>query len=75
MGNHANITATKFPKQGRHLGDRCAVVFHYDTSTQIGGIVVRDDAEEPYETIIHLDDGHFVRSAECQYSPEPKKAR
>ncbi len=75
MGSHANITSSKFPKQGRHLGDRCRVIFHYDTSAAIGGVVVRDDAEEPYETIIQLDDGRFVRAAECQYSPESTKER
>jgi hypothetical protein len=26
--------------------------------------------EEPYETIIALDDGRYVRATECQYSPE-----
>ena len=42
--------------------------FHYDTSVEIPGTVIRDDREEPFETLIKLDDGRVIRGVECQYS-------
>jgi hypothetical protein len=56
-----------FPKQGLHYAKRVQVAFHYDTSKTVGGNVVRDDAEEPWVTIILLDDGRYVLATECQY--------
>lgn len=70
MGSHANISATKFPKQGRYLNKRTRVCFNYDTSQTLWGTIVRNDAEEPFRTLIHLDNGHFLDAVECQYSPE-----
>lgn len=70
MGVHNNITADTFPKQGSFKGRRCEVCFHYDTSKKLPGTIVRDDVEAPGETIIQLDDGRFVRGAECHYSPK-----
>ena len=32
------------------------------------GTIVRDDLEEPFETIIKLDNGRYLRAVECQYS-------
>jgi len=69
MGNVLNITIDKFPKQGSMFGKRTKVCFHYDISKTILGTIVRDDAEEPYEGIIKLDDGRYVRTCECQHSP------
>lgn len=40
----------------------------YDTSRYIGGTIIRDDREEPFETLIRLDDGRVIRGTECQYS-------
>jgi hypothetical protein len=57
--------------QGSFLGKRVAVCFNYDTSRQIEGEVVRDDAEEPFETVIRLADGRLVRASECQYRLSP----
>lgn len=71
MGCHANVSYDKFPKQGAYLGKRCEVCFYYDTTRTILGTVVRDDMEEPYLTIIRLDDGRYVRAGECQYNPLP----
>lgn len=68
MGVETNISHTRFPKQGPHLGRTVFVCFNYDTSQQIRGTVVRDDYEEPWRTIIQLDDGRFVLATECQYS-------
>jgi hypothetical protein len=70
MGAHQNIAIDKFPKQGRELNRRVRVCFNYDTSRQVGGVVVRDDSEEPGRMIIRLDDGRFVLSTECQWSWE-----
>ena len=68
MGCVKTITAYAFPKQSEYVNRRCNVCFHYDTSVQIPGTVIRDDREEPYETLIKLDDGRIVRGVECQYS-------
>lgn len=68
MGTHQAITSSAFPKQGGFLAKHVSVCFHYDTANFIGGVVVRDDMEEPFETIIKLDDGRFVRAVECQYT-------
>jgi len=77
MGVHPNVTARAFPQQSPNVGRRVEVCFHYDTSAIVGGVIVRDDQEDPFETIIRLDDGRYVRSVECQYTldlgriPEP----
>lgn len=68
MGCIKNITFNNFPKQGSHLGKRCKVCFHYDTSKSILGTIVRDDVEEPGIKIIKLDNGKYILSSECQYS-------
>lgn len=74
MGCVKNISFDKFPKQSDKnsnypcLGKRVKVCYHYDTSKVHFGTIVRDDIEEPYETIIQLDNGRFLRSTECQYS-------
>lgn len=68
MGCVKTITAYGFPKQSEYVNRRCKVCFHYDTSKWIKGTVIRDDREEPYETLIRLDDGRTMRAVECQYS-------
>lgn len=74
MGCVKNISFEKFPKQADknykypQLGKRVKVCYHYDTSKFHLGTIVRDDIEEPYETIIQLDNGRFLRATECQYS-------
>lgn len=75
MGCVKTIDFDKFPKQADQnykypqLGKRCEVAFHYDTSRPLFGTIVRDDIEEPFETIIKLDDGRYIRGVECQYRP------
>lgn len=64
-----NPLAGRFPRQSGDIGARTRVVFHYDTSRTVGGTIVRDDREEPYRTIIQIDDGPLVLSTECQYTP------
>ena len=70
MGCVKNIAIDQFPRQSKFVNSRCRVCFHYDTSKLIMGTIIRDDREEPYETIIWLDDGRAVRDVECQYSLE-----
>lgn len=70
MGCVDTISFSSFPKQHKTLHARVKVCFHYDTSHMIGGTIVREDAEEPYDMIIRLDDGRYVRGVECQYSHE-----
>ena len=75
MGAVDSIKWDKWPKQGRFLNLRVVVCFHYDTAYTIGGVVVRDDAEEPGQMLIRLDDGRIVRSVECMYTlPTPATA-
>ncbi|MGY6209736.1 hypothetical protein ACXEO8_07140 [Cytobacillus firmus] len=68
MGVEKNLSVEKFPKQGEYLHKRTQVCFGFDNENLIGGTIVRDDREEPYLTIIRLDDGKYIRSTECQYS-------
>lgn len=68
MGVVQNVSYNKFPKQGNYLNKRTTVCFNYDTSKTIGGTIIRDDREEPFQTIIKLDDGKVVLAEECQYS-------
>lgn len=70
MGCASNVGYNKFPKQGTFLGKKTKVCFFYETD-YLKGVVVRDDAEAPFLTIIRLDDGRYIMSTECQYAPEP----
>lgn len=77
MGVIKTITFDSFPKQNTGsfgVGTRVSVCYHYDTNKTHEGTIVRDDAEEPYETIIKLDNGRFLRSTECQYGPIEKES-
>jgi hypothetical protein len=71
LGTVQTITASTFPKQSDWQGKQVKVVFHHDTSKQIEGVLLRDDLEEPFRTVIHLDDGRVVLGTECQYQPMP----
>jgi len=76
MGCINTITYENFPKQRDKtyrypefaVGARVKVYYHYDTSKKHYGVVVRDDIEEPYEMIIKLDNGRYLRGVECQFS-------
>lgn len=75
MGCIENITFDKFPKQKDKdyeypqfaVGARVSVCYHYDTSKTHMGTIVRDDLEAPFETIIKLDNGRYLRGTECQF--------
>lgn len=51
MGCHDNITATKFPKQGSHLGKRVLVLFHFGP-TKDG--LVRDEIRKQVAKVREL---------------------
>ena len=68
MGCVENIDFYKFPKQSAFVNRRCKVTFLFDVSKYILGTIIRDDREEPFETLIRLDDGRIIRATECQYS-------
>jgi hypothetical protein len=68
MGVHENIGSKNFPKQGAFLGKQARVCFAYQTDKTIPGTIVRHDEEEPFEIIIALEDGRYVRAVECQYT-------
>jgi hypothetical protein len=68
MGIEKNVGFDVFPKQGEHLGKRAEVCFNYDTSRTLSGKIVRDDMEEPFRTIIELENGKYIMATECQYS-------
>lgn len=68
MGVKENITADAFPRQGTFLGKTVEVMFHYNTSRAFPATVVRDDVDDPFVTILALDDGRYVLATECQYS-------
>lgn len=68
MGVHENIGIDTFPKQGTNLGKACEVCFRFDPSDRLRGVFVRNDTEEPYRTIIRLEDGRHVLTTECQWT-------
>lgn len=68
MGYLENISYENFPNQSDKVGGRVSVCYHYDTSKLHDGVIVRDDREAPFETIIKLDNGRYVRGTECQYT-------
>lgn len=57
----------EYPRQG-NVGKRVRVCFDYDTTKSFCGVLVRDDIEEPFQTIVRLDSGNYVLATECQYS-------
>ena len=67
MGVVATIRHDTMPKAGSTLGKRVEVCFHYNMKEVIGGEIVRNDSEQPFLTIIKLDDGRYVLATECQY--------
>lgn len=56
----------QFPVQGSYLEKRVQVRFGR-AAPDFPGKIVRDDSQEPYLTIIALDDGRCVLASECQY--------
>lgn len=73
MGVHEAIGYDRFPDQSEYVGAQTKVVFNY-RGDGIGGEIVRDDRQEPYLTIIRLDDGRHVLATECQYAHPSEKS-
>lgn len=69
MGIVKNVGFDKWPKQGQYLGKRARVCFRRDTSREVMGTIIRDDMEEPWLTVLKLDDQRVVLGTECMYSP------
>lgn len=69
MGCVASITHNTFPTQTDKVGRPVRVLIHYDTINVLRGTIVRDDATDPFQTIIKLDDGRIILATECQYAP------
>lgn len=63
MHGHRNIGPTSFPRQGRWLGRRVAVLFPR-TRDAVAGELVRDDIDSPDIQIVRLDDGRLVVKGE-----------
>lgn len=68
MGIAARISISEFPKQGNLLHRLVRVCFHFDTRHTIDGTIVRDDVEEPFTTIVELEDGRVVLGSECMFT-------
>lgn len=68
MGVIATIDHEKFPKQGEWYKREVSVCFNYDLSHKVDGVIIREDIEAPFLTIIILDDYRVVLATECQYS-------
>ena len=56
-----------YPKQTENVNRIVMVCYHFDTSKIDLGVIVRDDDIEPFETIIRLKNGKYIRAVECQY--------
>lgn len=67
MGVAKNISHIEYPVEANYLNREVIVCFNYDSSMSIEGCVIRDDATEPFITIIKLSDGRHVLATECQY--------
>lgn len=59
-----------FPMQGGFNGRRVTVRFLGNTNVTFVGEIVRFDVEDPFVTLIKLDDGRHVLATECLYSLE-----
>lgn len=67
MGVITNIDFEQYPNQTKYAGQRVLVCFKYDTRRIIPATILRDDAEDPYRTVLRLDDGRIVLGNECQW--------
>lgn len=67
MGVVKNIYKDHFPVQHDNIGERVKVIYHYNTKEIDYGVIIRNDAEIPFETIIQLENGNIIRGTECQY--------
>ena len=78
MGVERNIDIKSFPKQYSAeespmggIGRKVEVCFHYKADNTISGVIIRDDKESPFRTLIRLCDGRVVLATECQFRALP----
>ena len=71
MGVVTNISYDKYPEQDTEslfkVGTKVLVCYNYDANKTHSGTIVRNDNEEPFRTIIQLDNGRYLLGTECQY--------
>lgn len=53
------------------IGRKVEVWFFYKSKKTILGVIIRDDKELPFRTLIRLYDGRVILSTECQYKALP----
>jgi len=68
MGVVKNVSHDKFPKQGSLVKADIEVCFNFNTDYTFKAVCVRDDTEQPFETLFQLEDGRVIRATECQYT-------
>lgn len=78
MGIEKTIDIKRFPKQYSvtessmgGVGRKVEVCFYYKAKNTIPGVIIRDDKELPFRTIIRLYDGRVLLATECQYRALP----
>lgn len=78
MGIEKNIDLKSFPKQYSveesqmgGIGRKVEVCFFYKVKKTIPGVIIRDDKESPFRTLIRLYDGRVILGTECQYRALP----
>lgn len=67
MGYVETIDYDNYPEQSKNIGRRVVVCYKYDTTKMHEGEIIRDDVGEPGETLIKLDNGRYLRAAECMF--------
>ena len=71
MSRVPNVSFDEYPVQANISTRRVVVYYDNDKTKCHYGTIVRADRQAPYETLIALDNGHFVRSAECRFDYIP----
>lgn len=78
MGIEKKIDVNSFPKQYSveesqmgGIGRKVEVCFFYKAENTIPGVIILDDRELPFRTIIRLCDGRIILATECQYRALP----
>jgi hypothetical protein len=61
----------QYPQQSARIGQRVEVLFNDGTRFPLPGVLVRQDVEEPFVTILQLTNGQYVLATECPWSPVP----
>lgn len=71
---YGGITYDEYPKQrdnsseNPQIGKEVKIFYQNDTIRCHHGVIVRCDMEKPFEVIIKVDNGRYLRASECHYS-------